>query len=204
MIHCPNCGHPVPDDAAYCANCGGLLTPGGGRPAPQKRPKRGGCLGTIFKGILLFLAFCFVVGLFAEPPRTSEEAFEQYMQGVFGGNAEQLDGLFVEEAVARQMGQEDFDVQDCIDVGQIQADFAQTFGPDYQINYRLVSEYELSGDALQGMYALFQLAGMNVQFQSVKYLTYELSVTGSKYQESDTRTLLAAQMDDSWYIFMDS
>lgn len=60
------------------------------------------------------------------------------MQGVYGGDPKKLEGLFVSEIVARQQGQNDFDIRDSIHVEDIPAQLAEQYGYDYQITYRLL------------------------------------------------------------------
>lgn len=142
MMYCPYCGQPILDGTIYCAHCGKVL-----RPTSVKndfdyrrpgKPRKHGCLSIVLRILLLILLFLFVVGSCSESARSSEEAFDQYMQGVYGGDPEKLESLFVSEIVARQRGQNDFDIRDSIHVEDIPAKLAEQYGSDYQITYRLL------------------------------------------------------------------
>ena len=132
MMYCPYCGQPILDGTIYCAHCGKVL-----RPTSVKndfdyrrtgKPRRHGCLSIALRILLLILLFLFVVGSCSESARSSEEAFDQYMQGVYGGDPKKLEGLFVSEIVARQRGQNDFDIRDSIHVEDIPAKLAEQYG----------------------------------------------------------------------------
>ena len=123
------------------------------------------------------------------------------MQGVYGGDPKKLEGLFVSEIVARQQGQNDFDIRDSIHVEDIPAQLAEQYGYDYQITYRLLSEQEVRGDnALQGIHVLLQLSGDDTHFDAVRYLYYELEIKGSKRSDTKMDVLIAAEIGGSWYI----
>ena len=72
--------------------------------------------------------------------------------------------IIVEEFVARQQGQSDYDIRDYIHVEDIPDKLAEQYGYDYQVTYRLLSEQELRGDdALQGVHMLLQLSGVDIK-----------------------------------------
>ena len=129
MMYCPYCGQPILDGTIYCAHCGKVLRPMSVKSDSDYRrtgkPRRRGCLSIALRILLLILLFLFVVGSCSESARSSEEAFDQYMQGVYGGDPKKLEGLFVSEIVARQRGQNDFDIRDSIHVEDIPAKFAE-------------------------------------------------------------------------------
>ena len=205
MMYCPYCGQPILDGTIYCAHCGKVLRPMSVKSDSDYRrtgkPRRRGCLSIALRILLLILLFLFVVGSCSESARSSEEAFDQYMQGVYGGDPKKLEGLFVSEIVARQRGQNDFDIRDSIHVEDIPAKLAEQYGSDYQITYRLLSEQEVRGDnALQGIHVLLQLSGDDTDFDAVRYLYYELEIEGSKRSDTKKDVLIAAEIGSSWYI----
>lgn len=205
-MYCPYCGQTLSDDTMYCPRCGkqlrGRQTAVCSGNSKSDKPKKHGCLSIVLKITVILFVFFFVVGSCSEVNRSSEEAFDQYMQGVYGGDPDKLQGLFVEEFVARQQGQSDYDIRDYIHVEDIPDKLAEQYGYDYQVTYRLLSEQELRGDdALQGVHMLLQLSGVDIKFDAVKYLMYELAVEGSKGSDTKTDVLIAAEIDGSWYIF---
>lgn len=204
-IYCPYCGQRLSEDTMFCPRCGKQLkgtqtTVYSGSPKLNKQ-KRHGCLSIILKITVILFIFLFVVGSCSEANRSSEEAFDQYMQGVFGGDPEKLEGLFVSEIVARQQGQNDFDIRDSIHVEDIPTQLAEQYGYDYKITYQLLSEQEVRGDdALQGIHILLQLSGNDTHFDAVRYLYYELEIEGSEGSDIKRDVLIAAEIDGAWYI----
>ena len=205
-MYCPYCGQTLSDGTTFCPRCGKQLkatsTTAYSGDSKHDKQKKHGCLSIILKIAVILFIFFFVVGSCSEANRSSEEAFDQYMQGVYGGDPEKLEGLFVSEIFARQQGQNDFDIRDSVHVEDIPAQLAEEYGYDYQITYQLLTEQEVRGDdALQGIHVLLQLSGADIQFDAVRYLYYELEIKGSKRSDTKRDVLIAAEIDGSWYIF---
>ncbi len=197
---CSNCGTQISEEEKFCPTCGnGISTTPAAAPITPAKPKKNLVIAAV-SVVSLLLIIILVASLAGGGYKTP---IDNMKNGLQRGSWKTYTKAFPKEIVdTMEKSFSWLDVKDGDELMKKAVDeYKDTYGKNFKISYKVLNKKELSKDDLNDLKSSLEIYGIDKNKVKKAYeVEIEMSITGSKENDSNEVTCTVGQIGTKWYI----